>query len=184
MRIMGISIDPRVNHMFSISESGYLIVTDLNDTNTEGGKFIASQCLNSATGLKAMVHDMDRNIIFLASGSGEVFIFNSIPTTPELIAKVETDNKVCIRGLTRSVNYNGFGRSIGGLASNYLMVSDINGYITIFDIGKPGKEKLCKRVGNTQGKSKQRIVLWRDHGREIISGDEDGYVTFWNSKDG
>ena len=28
-RIMGISVDPRVNHMFSISESGYLIVTDL-----------------------------------------------------------------------------------------------------------------------------------------------------------
>jgi len=32
MRIMGISVDPRVNYMFSISESGYLIVTDLNDT--------------------------------------------------------------------------------------------------------------------------------------------------------
>lgn len=30
MRIMGISVDPRVNHLFSISESGYLIVTDLN----------------------------------------------------------------------------------------------------------------------------------------------------------
>ena len=29
-RVMGISVDPRVNHMFSISESGFLIVTDLN----------------------------------------------------------------------------------------------------------------------------------------------------------
>jgi len=28
-RVMGISVDPRVNHMFSISESTYLIVTDL-----------------------------------------------------------------------------------------------------------------------------------------------------------
>ena len=42
MRIMGISVDPRVNHMFSISESGYLIVTDLNDTEIEGGKFLFS----------------------------------------------------------------------------------------------------------------------------------------------
>lgn len=42
MRIMGISVDPRVNHMFSISESGYLIVTDLNDTAIEGGKFLFS----------------------------------------------------------------------------------------------------------------------------------------------
>ena len=42
MRIMGISVDPRINHMFSISESGYLIVTDLNNTTTEGGRYITS----------------------------------------------------------------------------------------------------------------------------------------------
>jgi hypothetical protein len=42
MRIMGISIDPRINHMFSISESGYLIVTDLNNTTIPGGKFLTS----------------------------------------------------------------------------------------------------------------------------------------------
>ena len=42
MRVMGISVDPRVSHMFSISESGYLIVTDLNDTETEGGRYINS----------------------------------------------------------------------------------------------------------------------------------------------
>lgn len=64
------------------------------------------------------------------------------------------------------------------------MAADTVGYITIFDIGNPGKEKLTKRVGDTQGKPKQRIVLWRDQGREIISGDEDGCVTFWYSKDG
>jgi WD40 repeat protein len=28
------------------------------------------------------------------------------------------------------------------------------------------------------------VVVWRDQGREIISGDEDGYVTFWYSKEG
>jgi hypothetical protein len=64
------------------------------------------------------------------------------------------------------------------------MASDINGYITIFDMGGPGKEKLTKRIGNTQGRAKQRVVLWRDQGREIISGDEDGFVTFWYSKEG
>jgi WD40 repeat protein len=64
------------------------------------------------------------------------------------------------------------------------LASDVNGYITIFDIGNLGKEKNTKRVGATQGKPKQRIVIWRDYGREIISGDEDGIVTFWYSKDG
>ena len=72
----------------------------------------------------------------------------------------------------------------GSLTQNFLMASDINGYITIFDINTPGKEKLTKRIGNTQGKPKQRIVIWRDQGREIISGDEDGYVTFCYSKVG
>jgi len=109
MRIMGISVDPRVNHMFSISESGYLIVTDLNDTETEGGRYINSQGLAPQTGgLKAMIHDMQRNILFIASGLGVVFIFNCLPSTPDLICKVETDNKVCIRGLSRSVNCGGF----------------------------------------------------------------------------
>lgn len=86
MRIMGISVDPRVNHMFSISESGYLIVTDLND-KTEGGKFLSSQNL-SGSGLKAMIHDTGRNLLFVASGTGEVYILNCLPTVPELIAKV------------------------------------------------------------------------------------------------
>lgn len=101
---MGISVDPRVNHMFSISESGYLIVTDLNDQKTEGGKFLYSQNLCSNNGLKAMIHDIQRNILFIASGKGEIFLMNSIPSNPELLTKVETDQKVCIRGLTRSAN--------------------------------------------------------------------------------
>jgi hypothetical protein len=105
MRIMGISVDPRVNHMFSISESGYLIVSDLNQEDEKSGcKFICSQNLCSTSGLKAMIHDISRNILFIASGKGDVFIMNCIPSQPELIIKVETDQKVCIRGLTRSFN--------------------------------------------------------------------------------
>jgi hypothetical protein len=70
MRIMGISVDPRVNHMFSISESGYLIVTDLND-DTPGGKYLSSNGLCTTDGgLKALIHDMQRNILFIASGNG------------------------------------------------------------------------------------------------------------------
>jgi len=42
MRIMGVCVDPRVNHMFSIAESGFLIVTNMNDTTTEGGKMLNS----------------------------------------------------------------------------------------------------------------------------------------------
>ena len=81
MRIMGISIDPRINHMFSISESGYLIVSDLNQQDDKNGcKFICSQNLCSTSGLKAMIHDISRNILFIASGKGDIFIMNCIPS--------------------------------------------------------------------------------------------------------
>ena len=104
-RVMGISVDPRVNHLFSISESGYLIVTDLSKRSENTGcKFISSRNLSATTGLKAMIHDFQRNLLFIADGSGSVFILNSIPTEPELIVAIQTDQKVCIRGLTRSVN--------------------------------------------------------------------------------
>jgi hypothetical protein len=89
---MGISVDPRVNHMFSISESGYLIVTDLNThSDKQGCKFISSRGLQTTYGVKAMIHDFQRNLLLIASGLGEVFILNSIPTEPELIIKVMTD---------------------------------------------------------------------------------------------
>ena len=155
-RIMGISIDSRVNYMFSISESGYLIVTDLNDTSKAGGKYINSQRLGSNNqGLKAMIHDHQRNVLFIADGGGAIYIMNCIPTTPQLVVKIETDQKVCIRGLTRSINNGGFWLSSNrpgaktGVTQNYLLAADIYGYITIFDIGGIGKEKNTKRIGST-----------------------------------
>jgi len=104
-----------------------------------------------------MIHDITRNLLIVATGSGQVIILNSIPSQPEIITTVDTDQKVCIRGLTRSINMNQYWITAqykpppikGGPTSNYLMASDINGYITIFDIGNNGKEKLTKRVGNT-----------------------------------
>jgi len=106
-----------------------------------------------------MIHDMERNLLFIASGEGEVFILNTLPSTPDLIVTVTTDKKACIRGLTRSINTMEFWpqknvNMRGSITSNYLMASDVNGYITIFDIGYPGKEYGTKRIGNTEGKPK------------------------------
>jgi len=101
-----------------------------------------------------MIHDNIRNLLFIACGDGKIQILNCLPTTPELIVIIETDQKVCIRGLTRSINIGGFEVEHKtpvkmGLTHNLLLSSDVNGYITIFDINHQGKEKLTKRVGNT-----------------------------------
>lgn len=105
-RVMGISVDSTINHMFSISESGYLIVSDLN-SQEPGGKYINSQNL-SKKGLKAMIHDHQRNVLFIATGEGKVIILNSIPTNPVVLTTIETDKPCCIRGLSRSINCGGF----------------------------------------------------------------------------
>lgn len=57
-RIMGLSVDHRVMKLFSISESGYVIVTDLNAGGRLGGKVIHSKNLAGASGLKSLVHDL------------------------------------------------------------------------------------------------------------------------------
>lgn len=100
-----------------------------------------------------MIHDMQRNVLFIATGAGVIFIFNCLTSCPELITKVEIDFKNCIRGLCRSVYHGGFYPNTNlpytSQSSNLLLVSDVNGYITIFDINSPGKEKLTKRIGYT-----------------------------------
>lgn len=88
---MGLSVDPRVNYLYSISESGYLIVTDLNDTKVDGGKFLNSQNLSIKSGLKTMIHDIQRNILIIASGCGQIFILNCLKQMPETIATLYTD---------------------------------------------------------------------------------------------
>lgn len=56
---------------------------------------------------------MQRNILFIASGAGEIFILNSLTSAPDLLVTVKTDNPTCIRGLSRSVNCGGFNLNSG-----------------------------------------------------------------------
>jgi hypothetical protein len=58
-----------------------------------------------------MEHDHQRSILFIADSDGSVFIMNCVPSEPVLVTKIETDQRVCIRGLSRSINNGGFGLS-------------------------------------------------------------------------
>ena len=131
-----------------------------------------------------MIHDHQRNVLFIAGQAGNVFVLNCLTTEPELIINLKTDKQVCIQGLARSIGNAGYliSQEERVVRSHYILAADKKGYITIFDINTPGKESLSKRVGAAQGASKQRVILWRDNGREIISGDQEGFVTFWYVK--
>jgi|JI6StandDraft_1071083.scaffolds.fasta_scaffold04228_8 hypothetical protein len=53
--------------------------------------------------------------------------------------------------------------------------------ISVFDIDKPGKEKLTKQVAGLEGKENPRSLVWVPKRMEVLVGLGNGTVTFWNS---
>ena len=57
-----------------------------------------------------------------------------------------------------------------------------DGVLAIFDIGKPGKEKYASSRAMLNGKPKVRVCKWASSRQELISGNQDGTVTFWDAR--
>jgi hypothetical protein len=59
----------------------------------------------------------------------------------------------------------------------------LDGQVTLYDMGAPGKEKFTKPITSWQGKSGVRLICMRGQPRrEIITGDNTGIVTVWDLK--
>jgi WD40 repeat protein len=63
-------------------------------------------------------------------------------------------------------------------------VGNVEGLISIYDMGPPGKERFIKLVAELHGKPNSRLLKWREQGQEIIEAGQDGIVSFWHVKDG
>lgn len=57
-----------------------------------------------------------------------------------------------------------------------------DGNLAIWDVGKPGKEKYASSLATLAGKPKVRVCKWANARQELISGNQDGTVTFWDAK--
>ena len=67
--------------------------------------------------------------------------------------------------------------------TNYLFTANMDdGVIAIFDIGKPGKERYASSRAMLNGKPKVRTCRWATSRQELISGNQDGTVTFWDAR--
>lgn len=65
---------------------------------------------------------------------------------------------------------------------NYLFTGSFDdGELNVFDLDKPGREKLAKLNATLIGKDKVRAVAWSAKRAEIMSGTADGSITFWNA---
>ncbi len=64
-----------------------------------------------------------------------------------------------------------------------MCVGQLDGTVTIYDLGAPGKEKFTKPLTSWQGKKGIRLICMRDKPRrEIITGDNTGIITVWDLK--
>jgi hypothetical protein len=68
---------------------------------------------------------------------------------------------------------------------NYLFATNIiTGLISVYDIGKPGREKFAKNVANYPSSKGSREIVWLMGRSEFAIGGSDGSVAFWNAKRG
>ncbi len=68
------------------------------------------------------------------------------------------------------------------LNRNYLFTGSFEaGEINVFDLDKPGREKLAKITATLMGKEKVRAIAWSAKRAEIFTGTADGSITIWNA---
>lgn len=68
---------------------------------------------------------------------------------------------------------------------NYLFTTNnTTGLISVYDIGKPGKEKFAKNVANYPAQKGSREICWLTGRSEFAIGDSHGNIAFWSAKNG
>eukprot|EP00828_Plagiopyla_frontata_P039395 TRINITY_DN517_c0_g2_i1.p1 TRINITY_DN517_c0_g2~~TRINITY_DN517_c0_g2_i1.p1 ORF type:complete len:316 (-),score=38.60 TRINITY_DN517_c0_g2_i1:401-1348(-) len=141
-RIMGVAIDNLTNLCYTISEDKYLKCVDI----TRG--MIIAEVPVSANKLTALILDKDYKRAFITNKANDVYVYDISTPQPYLLHQFQTVYKnVGIRGLHYDAQ------------KNYIFTCGHNdGSITVFDLGKPGKEKFVKPVMTLQGKAKARVI--------------------------
>lgn len=108
----------------------------------------------------------ERKSVLATDYSGKIHIWGYEPDV-QLVIRLDSPSLAEIRGLQ--------------VINNILCVGQIDGLVTLYDMGAPGKEKFTKQITQFQGKPGVRLVCIRDKPRrEVITGDNTGVVTVWD----
>ena len=94
--------------------------------------------------LKNLVIDKPNSRLFLTSGDGQIYIYSMETHPPKQLVCVSTFSRSVIRGLF--INFK----------KGYLFTTCMDGTISCFELGKPGREKFMKEIATMKGKVKVR----------------------------
>lgn len=136
------ALDTEVRYLISVGEDGVLAVTDINT------KEPIFETLVNVAGLKALIFDSENKRCFVADAEGWIYIFSFKTYPPELIIKVQSHSASCIRSICLDET------------KQFLFSCDVDGFISTFQIGAVGKEKLCKFAKHMKGLVKTRVINW------------------------
>jgi WD40 repeat protein len=123
---MGMAYDQPLGYLYSCSEDGKVKVTDTT-TMTQ-----IYECAIGKGGLKAMEFDEQNKRFILADGEGRLIIYSTEKSPPVPQITVQAANKSCIRGMCTDH------------LQNYIFTGSADGDISVFEYGKPGKERFTK----------------------------------------
>jgi len=126
-------------------------------------------------GLTKMCVQKTSKRCFIANKKGHIFIYDISPCPPQLLHTLNTRGK---KGCIRAMAFND--------RLNYLFTTNINtGTISIYDIGKPGQEKVKSRnIANYPAQKGSREIVWLTGRSEFAIGNSNGTIAYWNSKRG
>lgn len=164
-RITGMVALPEANKLIAVSDIGSLIVSELTSSEEIQTLYPVYPYRYA---LKCLLNMPTRNAIAASDYSGRIFIWSHDPSV-QLIIQLDPASKSEIKGLQ--------------VINNLLCAGQVDGQVTLYDMGPPGKEKFTKVLTTWQGKPGVRLICMRDKPRrEILTGDNTGIITVWDLK--
>ena len=174
-KVTGLAINPKNNTLFSCDDSGNFFFGVLDMIHK---KNYCPELINqSAKGYTKLFYEKENERLYLSTINGHLEVYMTSSASPLFITDVET-NLSLNYSLNDLVLYN---------IKHYLFSCSDNGNISVFDLGKAGQEKTTKELSffnyyNT--KFQMLTVLYDTDKNEVITGDDNGRIIFWNLKYG
>ena len=174
-QVTGIAINPKNNTLFSCDDSGnfYFGVLDMIHKKNYHPQLINE----SAKGYKKLFYEKENERLYLSTINGHLEVYLTSSACPLFIKDIETNI---------SLNYSLNDLYLYNL-KHYLFSCSDNGNISVFDLGKSGQEKMTKELSffnYYNAKFQMLTVLYDPDKNEVITGDDNGRIIFWNLKYG
>ena len=166
-RVMGLTIDPKNNYIYSCSTDKTFYATGLLNSKT-------NILINKSTaGYTNLEFDKDNKRIFLTNEIGELSVYSLKHFPPILVRNLQTSSLSSIRAFH-------IDRTNG-----YIFTGNVGGKICIMNFPPKNKEHLMSEISNFGvGEMKIRVCTTNPGNLELMTGDESGRIVIWSLKIG